>query len=327
MKKISVIIPVYNVEKYIKRCVESVLNQDLSLNEYDIIVVDDETPDKSIAIVEELQINNSQIKIIRQKNKGLGGARNTGIFNASSNYLLFLDADDYLVKGGLKKILQKADESGYPDILEYSASKVDSDLVSLEEISIKDLPTSISGIDYYNSSPSSIPSACNKLYKLSFLKGNNLNFKERIYIEDFEFNTRALFFSKHVLSSAIEVVHFVQTTNSITRNNSISIKRKLINDIITVTQQIVDFEKRVSSFSLKESLFFNELKTLLTVNFIFQSLKYNIPYKEIKKNRDKLIDDDLFFLDYPIRDKKKNLFRIVMKNQFNLLKLFFLLRK
>ena len=94
MTKISVIIPVYNVEKYLSKCIESVLEQDFS--DYEIILIDDGSTDTSGKLCDEYAENYSAIKVIHQQNKGLGGARNTGIEAAEGQYLLFVDSDDYI---------------------------------------------------------------------------------------------------------------------------------------------------------------------------------------------------------------------------------------
>ena len=94
---VSVIIPVYNVEKYIEKCVTSVLEQ--TFDDFEIIVVIDGSTDGSEAKARKLQEENpGKIIIINQENKGLGGARNTGIINARGEYLLFVDSDDYIEK-------------------------------------------------------------------------------------------------------------------------------------------------------------------------------------------------------------------------------------
>lgn len=90
MKKVSIIIPTYNVEKYIADTVESVLAQTYS--NFELLIIDDESPDRSVEICQ--QFNDPRIKIIHQKNQGLAGARNTGIRNASGDYIAFLDGDD-----------------------------------------------------------------------------------------------------------------------------------------------------------------------------------------------------------------------------------------
>lgn len=93
--KISIIIPVYNVEKYLAECLDSCINQ--TLKDIEIICVDDCSPDNSIKILEEYQQKDSRIKIIRhEKNRNLGGARNTGLENATGEYVWFVDSDDYI---------------------------------------------------------------------------------------------------------------------------------------------------------------------------------------------------------------------------------------
>jgi len=95
MPKISIIIPVYNVEKYLRECLDSCVNQ--TLKDIEIICVDDASPDNSIKILEEYQAKDSRIKIFRhEKNKNLGAARNTGLANATGEYVWFVDSDDYI---------------------------------------------------------------------------------------------------------------------------------------------------------------------------------------------------------------------------------------
>lgn len=89
---VSVIIPVYNVEKYLSICIESVLNQ--TYKDYEIILVDDGSTDNSLAICNEYASENNKIKVIHQENKGLSGARNTGVNNSTGEYIFFLDSDD-----------------------------------------------------------------------------------------------------------------------------------------------------------------------------------------------------------------------------------------
>lgn len=91
-KKISIIIPIYNVEKYLPACVESILQQ--TYKNLEVILVDDGSPDRCPVICDELAQKDGRIRVIHQKNKGLSGARNTGIDNAQGDYLIFVDSDD-----------------------------------------------------------------------------------------------------------------------------------------------------------------------------------------------------------------------------------------
>ena len=95
MPKISIIIPVYNVEKYLRECLDSCINQ--TLKDIEIICVDDASPDNSIQILEEYQQKDSRIKILRHEtNKNLGAARNSGLQSATGEYVWFVDSDDYI---------------------------------------------------------------------------------------------------------------------------------------------------------------------------------------------------------------------------------------
>ncbi len=107
MKKVTVIIPVYNAEKYVAETVQSVLSQ--TYQNFEILIIDDGSPDKSIEICQ--QFNDSRITIIRQANRGLPGARNTGIRHATGDYLAFLDADDIWLPEKLEKHVKHLNNS------------------------------------------------------------------------------------------------------------------------------------------------------------------------------------------------------------------------
>lgn len=115
MPKFSIIVPVYNVENYIRECLESIKNQ--TYKDYEVIIVNDGTKDNSIEIAKEYPF-----KIINQKNQGLSVARNTGVKHAKGEYILFLDADDYLEKDTLKEIEKVLDNN--PDIVRFQIKEV-----------------------------------------------------------------------------------------------------------------------------------------------------------------------------------------------------------
>ena len=105
---ISVIIPVYNVEKYLRECIDSVLNQ--SYQNLEIILVDDGSTDSSGEICDEYEKQDIRIRVIHQKNQGLSGARNTGFQNANGEYVYFLDSDDWIVPEAIKCLVKRAEE-------------------------------------------------------------------------------------------------------------------------------------------------------------------------------------------------------------------------
>lgn len=111
MKQLSIIIPVYNVEKYIRACVESILSQGLDEECYEIIIVNDGTKDKSMEIIADIIQAHKNIIVINQENQGLSVARNNGIAIAKGEYILMPDSDDFLVDYSLPPLLDKALET------------------------------------------------------------------------------------------------------------------------------------------------------------------------------------------------------------------------
>lgn len=106
MIKVSVIVPIYNAEKYIKKCVNSIINQ--TLKEIEIILVDDGSTDKTNEIIKQFEKKDERIKTITQKNEGAGSARNKGIEIATGEFIKFVDADDYLNRDTLQKMYEAA---------------------------------------------------------------------------------------------------------------------------------------------------------------------------------------------------------------------------
>ena len=125
--KFSIIVPVYNVEKYIKKCINSILNQ--TYKNYEIIIINDGSTDKSKKILESYK-NIDNIKIINQTNKGLSVARNIGIKNASGDYLLFVDSDDYIDNDLLENLNKNITDE---EIIRFQTRTVDESYKVLKE--------------------------------------------------------------------------------------------------------------------------------------------------------------------------------------------------
>lgn len=102
-REVSVIIPIYNKEKYLRRCVDSVLAQ--TFQNLEMILVDDESTDQSGVIADEYAMRNNRIRVIHQKNKGEIGARRTGVEAATSQYIIFIDADDSFPRDAIKNFI------------------------------------------------------------------------------------------------------------------------------------------------------------------------------------------------------------------------------
>ena len=123
MVKLSVIIPIYNAEKYIKDCLDSITNQ--SLKDIEIICVDDGSVDNTLEILNEYALRDCRIKILTQENKFAGVARNYGITVATGEYLHFMNADDILFEGIYENLMMLCEQKQYPNIVRFRAQAFD----------------------------------------------------------------------------------------------------------------------------------------------------------------------------------------------------------
>lgn len=227
---LSIIIPVFNVQKYIEKCFNSIrLINNFSI---EIIFVNDGSTDSSLDIINQIALKNSCVKVISQDNLGLSGARNTGIENANGNYILFLDSDDWLNFDVIENLLPLAIKNDL-DLLSFGIESFDENLISLGKRpnQLVDYKTIISGQQalVQGFQPSS---SCLFLYKKSFLNEFNLKFYPKIAQQDVEFTTRIMLCAKKVyfsdqigynyyrhqgtisLPTTIEKLHFYLTSSS-----------------------------------------------------------------------------------------------------------------
>lgn len=308
----------YNVEKYIVQCLRSIYdNNRLIQMDLEVILVDDGSPDKAADIAEEYLKDKKNWRLIRQENKGLGGARNSGIKKAKGDYILFLDSDDFLLPNTLEQLQSKLKNLDV-DILEFGAQAVDT---KKNIVYTKSTSTVIlRGVDYYNCTRY-MNSACNKLYKRTFLTENNLLFLERIYIEDFEFNTRAFFLAKRVKGVKLIVSNFLQTPDSITRTTSTSKCNKMQLDILYVIETIYKYYRSQKKIDYHTHTFFQERLSFLTATLFYQLIKNRLPFKNFIVLRNKLIEKGLYFVNFPIFEIKKNIFRLIFLKNFFALKI------
>ena len=187
--KLSVIIPCYNVENYLAKCVNSVLNNKIK-DKYEIILVNDGSTDNTLEIVKDYAKNYPDIiKYIDQKNRGLSGARNAGLDIAKGEYVTFLDSDDYVDNVMYVELLKKTLEGDFDIVtcgvrMVYDDSSLDKDVdVGFEE-------DCLGKHEVKRAMPTFYPAACNKIYKRETI--GDLRFKEGILYEDVEFMYRFL---------------------------------------------------------------------------------------------------------------------------------------
>ena len=188
---LSIIIPVYNVEKYIRTCLISVLSQGVDESRFEVIIVNDGSTDNSIEAVKDIIISHSNITLINQENQGLSVARNNGIALAKGEYILMPDSDDLLVENSLKPIIEKA--------LETKDDMVIADFLKMDDKDIQDInnsPVKQPSLKMYEKTGKQffledmLPTECyvwRTLFRRDFLIENNITFYPGIYFQDVPF--------------------------------------------------------------------------------------------------------------------------------------------
>lgn len=196
--KVSIIIPVYNGERYLKDCLDSLIHQ--ALKEIEIIAIDDASTDHSFSILKEYSRKSSKIKIYQNlKNLGTGATRNRGLALADGEYIGFVDCDDYVSKTMYQVMYELAKENKSPDIIETKIMFVKDNCYLNQDLSylfnkgnqLIQKKTKITEL------PNLSPSVCNKIFKKSFLKGKK--FIENCKWEDILFTTVSGIKAKSIL--------------------------------------------------------------------------------------------------------------------------------
>ena len=190
-KQLSIIVPIYNVEKYVRACMESIYRQGLDEDRFEVIIVNDGTKDRSMEVIADIIQQHSNISVINQENQGLSVARNNGIAAAKGEYILMPDSDDLLIENSLKPLLEKA--------LETKVDLVVADYLSMTDEEIEHIMTRSTQHTEFNYKEKSgeqlfledlNPSHCyvwRTLFRREFLIRNNLTFVPGIYIQDVPF--------------------------------------------------------------------------------------------------------------------------------------------
>lgn len=232
-KLFSVIVPVYNVKDYLEECLDSLLGQ--TMDDYEIIVVDDCSTDGSLEIARAYaRENESRVRCVEHAvNKGLGGARNTGIESARGRYLLFIDSDDYIHPQTLEKIAALITDEA-PDIVEFCFEFVDENGSYLRQSRI---PASVCGESGRERSLlTRTVSATNKAFRAS-LFGEEIRFPEKRYYEDYWTVPKLLMMDCRCASLNEPLYAYRQRMNSIIHDTNIEKSR----DIMLGTDELLRF--------------------------------------------------------------------------------------
>lgn len=231
--KLSIIIPAYNVEQYIEKCLNSCLEQDIPHSDYEIIVVNDGSPDGSLAIAERIAARSTNITVISQKNGGLSAARNTGLKAAKGEFVWFVDSDDWIEKNCLKGL---TDLFGDNDVIKIGHSLVYTDKTVTYIPKAAENGKELIMREFLRPAPFYV-------MRLSFLKVHSLSFFVGIYHEDTEFTPRMLYLCKKLAVYPYSLYKYLQRENSIT--TTVNPKRAF--DLLKVAQSLFNFNKSVSN--------------------------------------------------------------------------------
>ncbi|MCX8074606.1 MAG: glycosyltransferase [Clostridia bacterium] len=322
---VSVIIPAYNAQKYIKKCIESVLNQTYA--HIEIIIVNDGSKDDTLKICKSYAKNNSNVKIITTKNRGVSYARNSGINSSNGKYIVFIDSDDYVDREYISALITNYDDNkltlcGYYEVIENINNKLNSKLNFKEKI------TGLKEDFYLLYNNGLINSNFCKLYLSNIIKSNEIKFDEEISIgEDLLFN---LEYMKYVNDGfklvELHLYYYVKR-----KRDSLSIRynKDMLLSKMKIYNNLNDFAKsyflentqytlkiRLASFNILISAASNEFhnkhknlleryiscKKLLSVKEVINII--NIAYK------DKLISYSRYFL---LKNKMYLIYMVIKK--------------
>lgn len=247
--KLSIIVPVYNVEAFLSKCVDSLLAQDLPEDDFEIILVDDGSTDSSGALCDTLAAEHGNIRVIHQQNRGLSGARNAGIPGASGDYVMFVDSDDFLCPNVLGTLVGLM-ESKALDILRFNYQNVNMDGAVFEPNKyvkpFVDYSDEVcDGEMFLNERLGYACYAWQFLVKASILRQEGNGFKEGIYFEDVEWTPRILLQARRVASTDTLVYNYLFRTGSIARNKDAEKKRKAISDKMTILEGFAALKPQV----------------------------------------------------------------------------------
>lgn len=311
MPKVSVIVPIYNVEKYLEKCLESLVNQ--TLNDIQIILVNDGSKDNSAPIAKKYADKyKDKILYLEKQNGGLSDARNYGLKYVKGEYISFVDSDDYISKN-LYSELVKYMEEDY-DMIKFGILTVDLKNNKIIENKSQQFEnkTGEEAFDILYKTDKMTEVAWGYLYKTSFWKENNFKYSKDMYHEDFGLTPLIILKAKKVASTNILGYYYVQSDKSITRNSDEAKKLKMSYDLLKFyDQMILEIEKCEIGKKAKENI------KIYYTNCILLEIK-NISKEEEKQKYIQEIKKRKMIKNIKVRNFKQFIKRILLSLNINL---------
>lgn len=303
--ELSIIVPAYNVEKYIAECLDSILK--IQNIKYEIIVVDDGSKDNTKTIVEEYIKRYNNISLVSQVNSGAASARNNGIRKARGEYISFIDSDDYIISEKFeeffKKVKNKKLDIGFGNYLRYYHLEEKLEIIKEKKknkykfLEQREIETGEKFFEYADINNVYNPIVCSCIYNLKFLKENNLFFYEGIVYEDILFSYLSISKARRVKYFNEYFYIYRQRENSVMHSENNELKKESHYKIINIL-----LEELVETRSKR-------LKRVPVALYFYCTKKYKVRYLDLEKGFFKL--KGIYF--YIIRKKIKCSFNLKLK--------------
>ena len=302
--KFSIVVPVYNVEAYIDKCLKSIQNQ--LYKNYEVIVVNDGSPDDCQKIINEYVKKDKRFKSFIQKNKGLSEARNFGVSQTSGDILVFVDSDDYIDKDLLSTLNEEFNKYPKLDVVHFHLKLNTEEGIPYEIPNFKVFPPSeINSVN--NMILSSIYADISMLYayKLDFYKKNNFKFAKGRLCEDFGLTHHILTKAKYISSIPCIGYNYVQREESIMNSKKVEVIKKRVYDILFHFDNYIKILK-INDYNTKHiELLKYMVNVLLYKSIELHKKDYNQYIKELKKRK--------LYKYYPNNTIKDKLRRVFIK--------------
>lgn len=321
---ISVIMPVYNVEKYLRKSIESVLNQ--TYQNFELLIVDDGSPDNSSEIIKEYIKKDSRIKLLSKSNGGLSDARNFGLQHAKGEYIYFFDSDDYIEPNLLEKTVNVAIENNSDVVVfGYFVDYVDQQEKAHQSILISNGngtydSTTFNQININHNSLHMLGYAWNKLYNFQYIKEHNYTFIKGVsLVEDILFNEKILTNAKSITFLDDKLYHYIQ-------RNRQTLGKAFYKDSYNLQLRAVDARKtiltawNVPSNIIKKNMLILEMNAIrfccANLFYIKNKLTFLEKYNYIKYMTSKF-NKRLEYKQIVLDNKKDRFFLFLIKGKFN----------
>ena len=282
--KFSIIVPVYNTEKYLKRCLDSISKQ--SFTDYEVIIINDGSTDNSSNIISKYPY-----EVINQENQGLSMARNNGVKVSSGDYLIFLDSDDYIEKDLLKEINESLFNN--PDLVRFQIKEV---FDNKDYINYKEKPfENKTGVEAFKliTEYHFVENAWAYAIKREYYLKEKFSFKKGTYHEDFGLIPLVIIKSKVVNSIDYVGYCYYQRDGSIMNNNDYTKTKKKVKDIYEHYLYLV---KEINKTSLDKTYFMSFISNSIILKITeLKGTDYKVALNKLKKDKvfDNLLSDNL----------------------------------